>query len=86
MAEKKTVKDNAAELRKIKHHIALDKLEVNKTYHIPPILTIDRMDIQILAVEGDDIKFKRVDSTDKTEKSMKKSSILSRFLVKKLPY
>ena len=37
MAEKKTVKDNAAELRKIKHHIALDKLEVNKIYHIPPI-------------------------------------------------
>ena len=86
MAEKKTVKDNAAELRKIKHHIALDKLEVNKIYHIPPILTIERMDIQILGVEGDDIKFKRVDSTDKTEKSMKKSSILSRFLVKKLGY
>jgi hypothetical protein len=86
MAEKKTVKDNAAELRKIKHHIALDKLEVNKIYHIPPILTIERMDIQILGVEGDDIKFKRVDGTDKTEKSMKKSSILSRFLVKKLGY
>ena len=86
MAEKKTVKDNAAELRKIKHHIALDKLEVNKIYHIPPILTIERMDIQILGVEGDDIKFKRVDDTDKTEKSMKKSSILSRFLVKKLGY
>jgi hypothetical protein len=87
MAEKKTVKDNAAELRKIKHHIALDKLEVNKIYHIPPILTIERMDIQILGVDGDDIKFKRVDSTtDKAEKSMKKSSILSRFLVKKLGY
>ena len=86
MAEKKTVKDNAAELRKIKHHIALDKLEVNKISHIPPILTIERMDIQILGVEGDDIKFKRVDGTDKTEKSMKKSSILSRFLVKKLGY
>lgn len=86
MAEKKTVKDNAAELRKIKHHLELDKLEVNKIYHIPPILTIERMDIQILGVEGDDIKFKRVDGTDKTEKSMKKSSILSRFLVKKLRY
>ena len=86
MADKKTVKDNAAELRKIKHHLPLDKLEVNKIYHIPPILTIERMDIQILGVEGDDIKFKRVDGTDKTEKSMKKSSILSRFLVKKLPY
>ena len=86
MAEKKTVKDNAAELRKIKHHLPLDKLEVNKIYHIPPILTIERMDIQILGVEGDDIKFKRVDGTDKTEKSMKKSSILSRFLVKKLGY
>ena len=82
MATDKTVKGNAAELRKIKHHIEADNLEVNSIYHIPPILTIERMDVQILGIDGDDIKFKRVDSTtDKSEKSMKKSSILSRFIV-----
>lgn len=87
MANEKSLKNNATQLRQIKHHIDIDKLEVNKIYHIPPIITIERMDIQILAIEGDDIKFKRVDNTtDKDEKSMKKSSILSRFLVKKLPY
>ena len=87
MAEENTVKSKASELRKIKHHIAFEDLEVNKTYHIPPIITIARMDIQILDIKDDGIKFKRVDNTtDKEEKIMKKSSILARFLVKKRGY
>ena len=87
MAEDNTVRSKATELRKIKHHIALEDLEVNKTYHIPPIITIERMDIQILNIDGENIKFKRVDSTiDNEEKIMKKSSILARFLVKKMKY
>ena len=88
MAEENTVKSKATELRKIKHHIAWENLEVNKIYHIPPIITIERMDIQILGFDGNDgIKFKRVDNTtDKEEKVMKKSSILARFLVKKRGY
>ena len=38
MAEENTVKSKATELRKIKHHIAWENLEVNKVYHIPPII------------------------------------------------
>ena len=45
------------------------------------------MDIKITAIEGDDIKFKILNSpNDAEEKSMKKSSILSRFIVKKINY
>jgi hypothetical protein len=45
------------------------------------------MDIQVLGIDDDGIKFKRVDNTnDKEEKIMKKSSILARFLVKKMKY
>jgi hypothetical protein len=87
MANENTIKSKQNELKKIKHHLDWTELEINKVYHIPPIITIERMDIEITAIDGDDIKFKRVDSTtDKTEKSMKKTSILSRFLVKKLKY
>lgn len=86
MGNENTIKNKQNELKKIKHHLDWTELEINKVYHIPPIITIERMDVQITAIEGDDIKFKRVDGNDKSEKSMKKSSILSRFLVKKLGY
>lgn len=85
MANENTIKNKQGELKKIKHHV-LD-LKVDETYHIPPIMTIERMDIKITSIDGDDIKFKRVDgSNDVSEKSMKNTSILSRFLVKKLKY
>lgn len=85
MGNENTIKNKQGELKKIRHHVT--DLKVDETYHIPPIMTIERMDIKIVGIEGDDIKFKRVDSnTDIGEKVMKKSSILSRFLVKKLKY
>ena len=87
MGEKRNIRNSQNELNKIKHHISWDSLEVNKVYHIPPVLTIERMDIMILGVEGDFIRFKRVDSTtDKDEKKMHKTSILSRFIVNKRKY
>ena len=87
MANKVTIKNSADALKKIKHHLDSSQLEVNKVYHIPPIISIKRMDIKITAIEGDDIKFKILNSpNDAEEKSMKKSSILSRFIVKKINY
>lgn len=87
MAEEHTIKSKADELKKLRHHLNWTELEINGEYHIPPIITIERMDIKITSIEGDDIKFRRTDKpSDTAEKSMKKSSILSRFVVKKLKY
>jgi len=86
MATKK-IKDHMEELKIIKHHIKPQELEVGKEYHVPPFFSIKRMDIQITSKEGSKVKFKITsDGTDKTEKSMEESSILSRFIVKKMTY
>ena len=86
MAERK-IKDCINELKVIKHHIEPQELVVGQEYHVPPIISIKRMDIIITAKENDTIKFKITsDSTQKDEKSMERSSILSRFIVKKMKY
>jgi hypothetical protein len=87
MAESKKIKDHMNELKVIKHHIKPQDLEVGKEYHVPPFFSIKRMDILITSKVGSLINFKIVsDSTDKTEKGMEESSILSRFIVPKRSY
>ena len=83
----KKLKDHIDELKVIKHHIAPQTLEVGKEYHVPPFFTIKRMDIVITSTEGGVIKFKIInDPSEKDEKTMEQSSILSRFIVKKAKY
>lgn len=87
MAEERTIESCKDDLKKIKAHIHPSNLKNNKVYHIPPVITLERMDIMVLGFEGDYIRFKRVDSTtDKDEKKMHKTSILSRFIVNKRKY
>jgi hypothetical protein len=84
MAEKRTITSCKEELKKIKGHIEPSNLKVNKVYHIPPVISLERMDIMVLGLENDFIRFKRVDdTTDVGEKKMHKTSILSRFIVSK---
>ena len=86
MAEKK-IKDCINELKVIKHHIKPQELEVGQEYHVPPFFSIKRMDILITSKEDDGIKFKITsDSSEKDEKTMAHSSILSRFVVKKMKF
>lgn len=84
MATSKKIKDHIDELKVIKHHIVPQELEVGKEYHVPPFFSIKRMDIIITSNDNGVVKFKIIsDSTEKDEKTMESSSILSRFLVKK---
>lgn len=87
MAESKKIKDHMDELKVIKHHINPKDLEVGKEYHVPPFFSIKRMDILITSKVGSLVNFKIVsDTTDKGEKAMEESSILSRFIVPKRKY
>lgn len=83
----KKIKDHIDELKVIKHHIDPQELEVGKEYHVPPFFSIKRMDIVITSKENGNIKFKITsDATEKEEKTMEHSSILSRFIVKKMKF
>lgn len=87
MAEKRTIASCKDELNKIKGHIHPTNLKVNKVYHIPPVITLGRMDIMVLAFDGDYIHFKRVDNANNSEpQKMHKTSLLARFIVNKRKY
>ena len=86
MAESK-IKAHMEELKVLKSHIAIEDLEVGSEYHVPPFLSIKRMDIVVTGKEGNIIKFKITsDSNSKVEKTMDKTCILTRFLVKNTKY
>jgi hypothetical protein len=81
------IQENKDALNKIKHHLKWEELEVGGKYHIPRIMTINRMDIVVTSKGEDSLKFKLLNSTtDTTEKTMHKTSIFARFLVKKRRY
>lgn len=80
MATRK-ISDYKDELSRVKHHVSFDDIEVGKVYHIPPIVSIERMDIKIVKKTEDKIVFNVLGSTDASDKDMHKTSILARFLV-----
>lgn len=83
----KKIKDHIDELKVIKHHINPQELEVGSEYHVPPFFSIKRMDIMITSKDNNVVKFKIInETTEKEEKTMEYSSILSRFLVKKMKF
>lgn len=86
MGKERTIKSCKKELQQITHHIKWEDLEINKVYHVPPIITLNRMDIVILSKDNDTITFKEVGSSKNEESKMHKTSILSRFLVRKKEY
>lgn len=79
---KRQIKDYINELKVINPHINPNDLQVGTEYHVPPIISIERMDVLITSNgEGNEIGFKIVDSKDENEKTMDKTSILTKFLV-----
>ena len=81
---KRQLKDHVKELAHINPHINPNNLEVGVEYHVPPIISIKRMDVLITSNgDGDKIGFNIVGSNDKDEKVMDKNSILAKFIVSK---
>jgi len=74
---------------KMKQHGAItpwESIQENSVYHIPPILTLCRRDVLILEKKGDNIKYKRIDDTDKKEGNMARTSVYAKVLVKRKKY
>lgn len=82
----KTVKDMKTELQKIPSIIPWEKVEVNKIYHIPPIISLKRREIIITDKDDNSAKYRRVDGTETQEGVLHKTSVLARFLVVRKKY
>ena len=80
---KRSVQELKEELQKIKSITPWEQIEVNKIYHIPPIISLERRDIVFLSKTENEGIYKRVDGGDETEGKMHRTSVFARFLIRK---
>lgn len=81
---KHSIQDLKAELYKMRYATPWDELKAGEVYHIPPIVSLERRDIKIITKEDNTVTYKRVDgTTTNEERKMHKTSVFSRFLVKR---
>lgn len=84
MAKNRKIKDYIDDLKVIKPHVLSNDIKVGDSFHVPPIISVKRMDIVITSKENNSFKFKITsDATETKEIVMDETSILSKFIVKK---
>ena len=80
---KRSIQELKEELQKIKSITPWEEVEVNRIYHISPIISLERRDVMILSKTGDEATYKRVDCNDEKEGKMHRTSVFARFLIKR---
>ena len=60
-----------------------EEIKVGDTYHIPPILTLERRDVKVMEKDTTSLLCVRVDDGKKNELKMQKTSVYAKVLVKK---
>lgn len=80
---KKSLKDVKEELLKISRVTPWDEIKKGDLLHIPPIVSLERRDILVMEKDKDELVYRRVDKDDKESLKMHRTSIFSRFVVKR---
>lgn len=80
---KRSISEIAESLRKVYSITPWEKIEVGKTYHIPPIGLLERRDVVIISKDDTGGKYKRVDISDDKIGDMHKTSAFAKFLIEK---
>lgn len=80
---KRSVQELKEELQKIKSITPWEDVEVNRIYHISPIISLERRDIIITSKGENEATYKRVDNDDEKEGKMHRTSVFARFLIKR---
>ena len=80
---KRSVQELKEELQKIKNITPWENVEVNKIYHISPIISLERRDVMILSKTPDEAVYKRVDGNGNAEGKMHRTSVFARFLIER---
>lgn len=80
---KRSVQELKEELQKIKSITPWEEVEVNRIYHIPPIISLERREVMILTKTDTEATYKRVDKEEEKEGKMHKTSVFARFLIRR---
>ena len=86
MAKLHTVSELKEKIDKIKSVTPWESIEVNSVYHVPPLVTLERREIFILTQEGDSATYRRIGDKEQKERTMMKTSVFAKFLVKRKKY
>ena len=84
--KQRSVQDLKAQITTLKSITPWDLIEANAVYHIPPIITLERREIFILTKEGDSATYRRIGDKEQKERTMMKTSVFAKFLVKRKKY
>ena len=86
MAKPRTVSELKNQIDNIKSVTPWESIEVNAVYHIPPLVTLERREIFIISKEGDSATYRRIGDEEQKERTMAKTSVYAKFLVKRKKY
>lgn len=80
---KHSIQELKTEFQKLRSVTPWDEVKADETYHVPPLLSLERRDLTILTKDGKKATYKRIGDTEEKERTMYDSSVFARFLVKK---
>lgn len=86
MEKPRTVSELKNQIDNIKSITPWESIEVNAVYHIPPLVTLERREIFIISKEGDSATYRRIGDKEQKERTMAKTSVYAKFLVKRKKY
>ena len=86
MAKLHTVSELKEKIDKIKSVTPWESIEVNSVYHVPPLVTLERREVFILTKEGDSATYRRIGDKEQKKRTMMKTSVFAKFLVKRKKY
>ena len=83
MAQKRSIQDFKEEIINLRNVTHWDDIEINKVYHIPPIISLERRDILIMSKKGDSCTYRKIGDKEQKERTMFKTSVFAKFLVRR---
>lgn len=86
MAKPRTVSELKNQIENIRSMTPWEHVEVNAVYHIPPLATLERREIFIISKKEDSATYRRIGDTEQKERTMAKTSVYAKFLVKRKKY
>ena len=81
-----TVQDLKDKLAKYKNIMRWEEISPNVVYHIPPIVNVERKDILVLSKNDENIEYRKIGDASQTKRTMHKTSICAKFIVKRKVY